>query len=94
MQEQILITISLDEFKLLLRDVINDCLGYISAKKGESKIEIIDRTELCKRLAITEPTAIRWEKKKKIPAIRIGSSVRYNWHSVVNNLEKKIIELT
>ena len=52
---------------------------------GESvKPEIIDRRELCKRLAITEPTAIRYEKKKKIPSFRIGSHVRYNWPSVCN----------
>lgn len=51
--------------------------------------EIIGRKELCKRLSITEPTAIRWEKKKKIPCFRIGSSVRYNWQTVIEKLEKK-----
>ncbi len=50
-------------------------------------IEIIDRYELCKRLNITEPTAIRWEKKGQIPSLRIGSNVRYNWPKVVNALE-------
>ena len=58
--------------------------------KPENKIptEIIDRKELCKRLAITEPTAIRWERKGKIPYFRIGSNIRYNWQSVINTLEK------
>jgi excisionase family DNA binding protein len=50
--------------------------------------EIIDRGELCKRLGISEPTAIRWEQKKKIPCFRIGSSVRYNWQKVLQSLEK------
>ncbi len=50
--------------------------------------EIIDRVELRKRLKITEPTAIRWEKKGHIPSFRIGSSVRYNWPTVVAALEK------
>lgn len=49
--------------------------------------EIINRTELCKRLNITEPTAIRWEKKGKIPSFRIGSNVRYNWPKVIIMLE-------
>lgn len=40
--------------------------------------EIIDRKELSKRSNISEPTVIRWEKKKMIPAMRIGSAVRYN----------------
>ena len=51
--------------------------------------EIIDRKELCKRLDITEPTAIRWEHKGKIPCFRIGSNVRYNWPKVVEALENK-----
>ena len=50
--------------------------------------EIIDRAELCKRLSITEPTVIRWEKKSKIPCFRIGSCVRYNWQTVLDVLEK------
>lgn len=54
-----------------------------------SASEIIDRKELCKRLAITEPTAIRWEKKGKIPCFHIGSSVRYNWPAVIEALEQK-----
>ena len=49
--------------------------------------EIINREELCKRLDITEPTAIRWEKKGTIPSIRIGSNVRYNWPKVIEALE-------
>lgn len=53
------------------------------------KTEIINRQELCKRLNITEPTAIRWEKKGAIPCFRIGSNVRYNWPSVVETLENK-----
>ena len=51
--------------------------------------EIINRIELCKRLDITEPTAIRWEKKGKIPSFRIGSNVRYNWINVISQLEGK-----
>lgn len=51
--------------------------------------EIINRAELCKRLDITEPTAIRWEKRGKIPAIHIGSAIRYNWQTVIDALENK-----
>jgi hypothetical protein len=51
--------------------------------------EIINRDELCKRLDITEPTCIRWEKKGKIPRIEIGSAIRYNWPKVIEVLEGK-----
>jgi excisionase family DNA binding protein len=50
-------------------------------------IEIIDRSELCKRLNITEPTVIRMEKRGDLPVIRAGSSVRYNWPKVIEALE-------
>lgn len=77
-------------------DVIIERLNDLESKFAEPKtvaitlpIEIINRGELCKRLAITEPTAIRWEKKGKIPCFRIGSNVRYNWHNVINVLEGK-----
>lgn len=52
-------------------------------------IEIISRNELCKRLAISEPTAIRWDKKGEIPSLRIGIIVRYNWPAVIQALENK-----
>jgi len=61
----------------------------INSNTTSASIEIINRDELCRRLGITEPTVIRYEKKKKIPAIRIGSSVRYNWPAVVSALENE-----
>ena len=51
------------------------------------QIEVIDRPELLKRLGITEPTAIAMGKKGKIPEMRIGTNVRYNWPAVVAALE-------
>jgi hypothetical protein len=54
---------------------------------SSEQIEIIDRSELLKRLGITEPTVIRWTKRGLIPEIRIGSNVRYNWMAVVKSLE-------
>lgn len=71
-------------------DVINDRLIALAAKfDALVPAEIINRAELCKRLDITEPTVIRWEKKKKIPSFRLGSCVRYNWPNVIKALEGK-----
>ena len=86
MQEQIFSTIPIKELKLLITDAVNDCLGNQNNSTSQQK-EIIDREELCKRLAITSPTVIRWEKKGKIPRLSIGSSIRYNWHAVIEALE-------
>lgn len=48
----------------------------------------IDTKELCKRLAMTEPTIIRWRKKGKIPYLSVGSSIRYDWNAVLNALKQ------
>ncbi len=65
-------------------------LNNISANPPPlQSIEIITQEELCKRLMISKPTVIRWVKKKKIPEIRIGALVRYNYPSVINALEAK-----
>ena len=52
--------------------------------------EIIDTAELCKRLAISEPTVIKL-RKKKFPHFKLGVLIRYNWPTVVEFLQKKSI---
>ena len=90
MQNQVLLSVPINEFKLLITDLVNDCLRHTSKDQdSQCQTEIINRGELCKRLDITEPTAIRWEKKGKIPCFRIGSNVRYNWQNVLSVLEGK-----
>jgi len=50
--------------------------------------EIINTDELCKRLSLSEPTIIMMRKRKQIPFFKAGSSVRYNWPSVIDHLER------
>ncbi len=66
---------------------LEEKLITINTGTPQLQVEIIKREELCRRLDITEPTAIRWEKKGSIPSIRIGSNVRYNWPKVIEALE-------
>jgi hypothetical protein len=70
-------------------DGIDSKLNVTSNPPATSQTEIIDRSTLCKRLNITEPTAIRWEKRGAIPFLRIGSNVRYSWFKVIEALEGK-----
>ena len=78
-------TFTEDELQTLIENAVSK---FITPRPDTQQTEIIDRDELCKRLAITEPTAIRWEKKGKIPTLRIGSCVRYNWQMVIQSLSK------
>jgi hypothetical protein len=78
-------------FELLIErfNGLEEKLSNLSISPTLLQPEIINREELCKRLDITEPTAIRWEKKGTIPSIRIGSNVRYNWPKVIEALESQ-----
>jgi hypothetical protein len=82
----ILLQITPDE----LKDMISVAISAAMPKSGHvHATEIIDRAELCRRLNITEPTAIRYEKRGKIPALRIGTAIRYNYGDVLRSLEAK-----
>ena len=77
-----------DSISQLLNDIL-ERLNNISANPPPHAIEIITQDELCKRLMTSKPTLIRWVKKKKIPSIRIGRSVRFNWQKVIEALESQ-----
>lgn len=62
--------------------------GLPSSNKTQEEAEIVDMMELCSRLKISKQTLIRWSKQSKIPTIRIGSSVRYNYQEVLTALSK------
>jgi hypothetical protein len=81
-QNIVLLSIALEELADMIRSVLKE-------QSTTECSEIIDRKELLKRLAITEPTAIRWGKRGTIPEIRVGSNVRYNWPAVVKALENE-----
>ena len=51
--------------------------------------EIINTSTLCSRLDLSEPTIIQYRKKGKIPFLKVGSAIRYDWNAVVKALENK-----
>lgn len=88
MKQIVFSPLPLSEFEILIEHSLRRVISEKSNSK-QTTSEIIDRAELCKRLAITEPTVIRWQKKNLIPCFRIGSAVRYNWQAVLKALEGK-----
>lgn len=87
--ETVFLSLTKNDFQALMVESVNSCLRHNAPAQSQPPTEIIDRAELCKRLNITEPTAIRWGKKNVIPCFRIGSSIRYNWPKVIEALESK-----
>ena len=91
---QRIIVVTENELRQIVKETVAEFYDKLYQNRHEmelvpAKEEIINRKELAERLDITEPTIIRWERKKKIPVIRIGSAVRYNWKAVIASLEKE-----
>jgi hypothetical protein len=76
-------------FDLILQQLqeIKGELSTLKSADAGTQPEIISRAELQKRLGISEPTAVLWGRKGKIPELRVGASIRYNWPSVIAALE-------
>jgi excisionase family DNA binding protein len=51
-----------------------------------SKEKLLSIKQLCEHLKITEPTALRWRKKGKIPFYNIGASIRFKLSEVLDSL--------
>jgi predicted DNA-binding transcriptional regulator AlpA len=74
----------------LLHQKIDELKQLVIERQHKEMIgEIIDRKELMKRLAVSEPTVIRWERKGEIPVMHLGESARYNWKEVIEAIKNK-----
>lgn len=80
-----------DDLKEIVHAVIDDYFKNNSPKKDtESSINdrLITTAQLCEYLSVTPQTIIRYKKKKKIPFIELGTSIRFNLTAVLKALGK------
>lgn len=75
--------------KIALREELQATNAKGTPKEATEGAPPITQRELCKYLGITEPTALRWRKKGKIPCMTIGSAVRFDLNDVLEALKKK-----
>lgn len=75
-------------FEVIINEIqrLHNRLDTIPAKSPLP--EIIDRKTLASRLNITCRSVINLEDKKKLPVMRMGGIIRYNWPDVVEHLRK------
>jgi hypothetical protein len=79
-----------EALEALITKVIDNRISLLPSGTTETTTrEIIDTKTLCKRLGITEQTALRQRKRKAIPFFEIGTAVRYDWNAVVKVLEAR-----
>lgn len=92
MQNQVILNgISLeqlkDEFKAIVRTEVQQILIELPPTTTESSPEFITRKETAKILGVSLPTLHEWTKNGTIPALRIGSRVRYKISDVYASLK-------
>lgn len=83
--------IPLSELLEMFRAVVREELaaGHSSAVSSGYNNKPLTTKELCEHLRVSEPTIIRWRKKKVIPYFTIGTAVRYHLNEVIAALEAK-----
>jgi excisionase family DNA binding protein len=47
---------------------------------------LLDKPELAVKLRISKRTVDAWMKKRRLPFIKIGKTVRFNWQDVLAKL--------
>ena len=75
------------EFQLVALEMMQWAIENMPKSKPEPQPEIMTGEELCKKLGVTIQTLIRWRHKGKIPFMRIGSSIRYDFIKVLEAIE-------
>ena len=75
------------EFQLVALEMMQWAIENMPKSKPEPQPEIMTGEELCKKLDVTIQTLIRWRHKGKIPFLRIGSSIRYDFIKVLEAIE-------
>jgi excisionase family DNA binding protein len=84
----LLVTLTVDDFK----DILEKHLKVNNSGPSPSTFvlpeKLMTQKELCNYLSISEPTLIALRKRKVIPFLKLGSSIRYDIAKVLSCLEK------
>jgi len=75
------------EIRKQVEDVINEKLSNHFNNEIEND-EIISENQLCERLNISRTTISRYRKENKIPYLKVGNNIRYEYNKVLKALER------
>ena len=50
--------------------------------------EILTESQLCERLNLTRTTISRYRKENKIPYLKVGNNIRYEYNKVLKSIER------
>ena len=63
--------------------------GIGKSKVGLEVNQLLDAKQLAMRLSLSPWTIRKWRAEKRIPFIRLGRAIRYNFDEVVSSLLKR-----
>ena len=86
MESTILQNVSVSELRNLISEAVAEKVKHLSPPQKDP--ELITRAEVVKILGISLPTLNDWTKRGIIPALRIGSRIRYKKHDVYQALNQ------
>lgn len=86
MQKQILITMSVDQFKKIVEETIELKIGSIIEKNNFEKL--LTTEEVTQRLGVTRVTLYAWRKKGLIKSYKIENRVFFKWSEILNHLKE------
>jgi len=85
MQTQLLVTVSIDE----LRELIKECISEILEIKLKKELpeELLSRKEVATLLQISLPTLNKKQREGKIPYYRMGTRILFKKSEVMKSLD-------
>lgn len=89
MKNTILFSLTLDEFKDILKESISEMtLSRQSPKDNRQEEAFLTQRQAAKYLQITEPTIIKWKKESRIPYYQNGRRILYKKSELLDALRK------
>ena len=73
------------EIRKQVEDAVNEKLSNHFNNEIEDD-EILSENQLCERLNISRTTISRYRKENKIPYLKVGNNIRYEYNKVLNSI--------
>ena len=75
------------EIRKQVENAVNEKLSIHLNNEIEDD-EILSENQLCERLNLSRTTISRYRKENKIPYLKVGNNIRYEYNKVLKSIER------
>ena len=75
------------EIRKQVEDIVNEKLSIHLNNEIEDD-EILSENQLCERLNLSRTTISRYRKENKIPYLKVGNNIRYEYNKVLKSIKR------